>query len=156
MYLVIAAVLSFPAAVSRMPASWRNVDKIPGMTMRRYRNGSHQVRGNARRPFRHARRIQKIANSATVHYSLLPIPYSDDTATVYYNYRHYEPVTGRWMQRDKNGDSEDKNLLLFSDNVPNQRFDVVGNDCFKLGDPYVVETKADCYTTCLLGIPRPQ
>ena len=24
----------------------------------------------------------------------------DDTATVYYNYRHYEPVMGRWMQRD--------------------------------------------------------
>ena len=24
----------------------------------------------------------------------------DDTATVYYNYRHYEPVTGRWMSRD--------------------------------------------------------
>ena len=24
----------------------------------------------------------------------------DDTATVYYNYRNYEPVTGRWMQRD--------------------------------------------------------
>ena len=24
----------------------------------------------------------------------------DDTATVYYNYRHYEPVTGRWTSRD--------------------------------------------------------
>jgi RHS repeat-associated protein len=24
----------------------------------------------------------------------------DDTATVYYNYRHYEPVAGRWLQRD--------------------------------------------------------
>ena len=24
----------------------------------------------------------------------------DDTATVYYNYRHYEPVMGRWMGRD--------------------------------------------------------
>ena len=24
----------------------------------------------------------------------------DDTATVYYNYRHYEPVMGRWMSRD--------------------------------------------------------
>ena len=41
--------------------------------MRRYRNGSHQVRGNARRPFRHVRRIQKLANSAAIHYSLLPI-----------------------------------------------------------------------------------
>ena len=25
----------------------------------------------------------------------------DDTATVYYNYRHYEPVMGRWMSRDR-------------------------------------------------------
>ena len=25
----------------------------------------------------------------------------DDTATVYYNYRHYEPVTGRWMSFDR-------------------------------------------------------
>ena len=24
----------------------------------------------------------------------------DDTATVYYNYRHYEPVMGRWLSRD--------------------------------------------------------
>ena len=25
----------------------------------------------------------------------------DDTATVYYNYRHYEPVAGRWLTRDR-------------------------------------------------------
>ena len=62
--------------------SRRNLDIIPGMDNRRYRNGSHQVRGNARRPFRHVRRIQKIANSATVHYSLLPIRYSDSTPSV--------------------------------------------------------------------------
>ena len=24
----------------------------------------------------------------------------DDTSTVYFNYRHYEPITGRWMSRD--------------------------------------------------------
>jgi RHS repeat-associated protein len=27
----------------------------------------------------------------------------DDTATVYYNYRHYEPMTGRWMSWDPVG-----------------------------------------------------
>ena len=27
--------------------------------------------------------------------------YADDAlGLVYYNYRHYEPVTGRWLQRD--------------------------------------------------------
>ena len=62
------------------------------------------MRGNARRPFRHARRIQKLANSAAIHYSLLPVPCPDDTATVYYNYRHYEPVTGRWLSRDPVGE----------------------------------------------------
>ena len=25
---------------------------------------------------------------------------NDDTATIYYNYRHYEPLTGRWLNRD--------------------------------------------------------
>ena len=24
----------------------------------------------------------------------------DDTATIYYNYRHYEPAAGRWMSKD--------------------------------------------------------
>jgi RHS repeat-associated protein len=24
----------------------------------------------------------------------------DETATIYYNYRHYEPVVGRWLRRD--------------------------------------------------------
>lgn len=31
----------------------------------------------------------------------------DDTATVYYNYRHYEPVTGRWLCRDPYKEEED-------------------------------------------------
>ena len=53
----------------------RNLDVIQGMENRRYRNGSHQVRVNAPRPFRHARRIQKLANSATAHSSLLPDHY---------------------------------------------------------------------------------
>jgi RHS repeat-associated protein len=34
-----------------------------------------------------------------------------DTATVYYNYRHYEPNRGRWMQRDPVG--EDKGVNIF-------------------------------------------
>ena len=184
-----------------------NLDIIQGMEMRRYRNGSHQVRVNAPRPFRHARRVTKndqrfvyngylqIANyhsptptlnsnyfiwdptepvatrpiawnfstsqpstsqllfythdgnknvsevtasnnDVSAHYeyapfgaviicrdgtsqpSNLPTPQlalanpwrfsseyaEDDTATVYYNYRHYEPVMGRWMQRDPVGE----------------------------------------------------
>jgi RHS repeat-associated protein len=35
----------------------------------------------------------------------------DDTATVYYNYRHYEPQTGRWLQRDTLGEMGGINLF---------------------------------------------
>ena len=38
----------------------------------------------------------------------------DDTATVYYNYRHYEPVMGRWMERDPI--EEDGGLCLYGYN----------------------------------------
>ena len=106
----------------------RNLDIIPGMDIRRYRDGKLQVRGNARRPFRHVRRIQKLANSATVHYSLLPIHYSDDTATVYYNYRHYEPVMGRWLRRDPIGESSWVNYDGFCVNAPLVKFDILGLD----------------------------
>ena len=39
--------------------------------------------------------------------------WEDDVGLVYYNFREYSPVDGRWMTFDKNGDSMDKNLLLF-------------------------------------------
>ena len=35
----------------------------------------------------------------------------DELGCVYYNYRHYEPVTGRWLSRDPIG--EDGGLLLY-------------------------------------------
>ena len=37
----------------------------------------------------------------------------DDTATVYYNYRHYEPVMGRWMSRDMLAPKCGDNLYVF-------------------------------------------
>lgn len=171
------------------------------MTIRRYRNGDHQARGNVRRPFRHARRVQKIGDSATAHSSLLPDHYfiwdpsepvatrplvwkrgtsvayythdgnknvseviasnndvaahyeyapfgaltisrgvsaadnpwrfsseyaEDDTATVYYNYRHYEPVTGRWMQRDFAEDLGALNLYAILNGNPISHIDLLG------------------------------
>ena len=41
----------------------------------------------------------------------------DDTATVYYNYRPYEPVAGRWLNRDPM-DEDSCQLLLFCINNP--------------------------------------
>ena len=37
----------------------------------------------------------------------------DDTATVYYNYRHYEIVMGRWMNRDTIEEKGGNNVYLF-------------------------------------------
>ena len=75
--------------------------------------------------------------------------WEDDVGLVYYNFREYSPADGRWMTFDKNGDSMDKNLLLFVGNSPLLGFDILGNDgCYKYGDPYIVktETKAGNWT----------
>ena len=60
--------------------------------------------GRVRRSFRHARRIQKLANSAAAHYSPFPIHSL--------RFRHYEPVTGRWMQLDQ---AQEKELVAWSE-----------------------------------------
>ena len=41
----------------------------------------------------------------------------DDTATIYYNYRHYEPIAGRWLSRDLYEES-DNNLYAFVSKGP--------------------------------------
>ena len=40
----------------------------------------------------------------------------DDTATAYYNYRHYEPVMGRWLSRDPIEEVNLRNLYLLLGN----------------------------------------
>jgi RHS repeat-associated protein len=50
--------------------------------------------------------------------------YSDDViGLVYYNYRHYEPVTGRWLQRD---DVDEITLYLYCGNYVVDSFDLYG------------------------------
>ena len=46
----------------------------------------------------------------------------DDTATVYYNYRHYEPVMGRWLQRDLIGEIGGWNIYAFCRNSAKSDF----------------------------------
>ena len=48
----------------------------------------------------------------------------DDTATVYYNYRHCEPMTGRWLSRD---DVDEITLYLYCGNYTAGSFDLLGN-----------------------------
>ena len=50
----------------------------------------------------------------------------DDTATVYYNYRHYEPVSGRWLQRDPAEESYGGNLMAYCYNFPAGFYDFNG------------------------------
>ena len=49
----------------------------------------------------------------------------DDTATVYYNYRHYEPVMGRWLSRDFEVSSIE-DLYVFVGNASQGVFDRIG------------------------------
>ena len=59
--------------------------------------------------------------------------YADDTlGLVYYNYRHYNPVIGRWMRRDPFSYYSGPNLVTFVSNKCTGAFDVLGlawRDC---------------------------
>ena len=48
----------------------------------------------------------------------------DDSSTRYYNYRHYESVTGRWLSRDPISESGGGNIYAFCSN--NSRLDILG------------------------------
>ena len=50
----------------------------------------------------------------------------DDTATVYYNYRHYELATGRWLSRDPSGEQISQNLYFMCSNDAIYNFDWLG------------------------------
>ena len=45
---------------------------------------------------------------------------------VYYNYRHYEPMTGRWMSRDPIEEYGGRNLAVFAGNRGGDRTDYLG------------------------------
>ena len=50
----------------------------------------------------------------------------DDTATAYYNYRHYEPVMGRWLSRDPYFRAQYMNSYLMCLNETPNLFDGLG------------------------------
>ena len=50
----------------------------------------------------------------------------DDTATVYYNYRHYEPVMGRWLRRDQIGEMVSMNVYCWCENNSACKYDKLG------------------------------
>lgn len=50
----------------------------------------------------------------------------DVSGTVYYNYRHYEPMMGRWMSRDPIGEESSPYLYAYVDNAPLWKTDFCG------------------------------
>ena len=53
--------------------------------------------------------------------------YADDMlGLVYYNYRHYELVMGRWLSRDPINERGGKNLYVFCSNSPTRSYDAFG------------------------------
>ena len=64
----------------------------------------------------------------------------DDTATVYYNYRHYEPVMGRWCRRDP-ARKATVWLYLYAENDPISLLDYLGLDVLCGSQKYVSEFK---------------
>ena len=69
--------------------------------------------------------------------------YADDaTGTVYYNYRHYEPVMGRWMSRDPYNIG--KSLVLFSENNSIDSGDWLGLISSPYGDDHYSFNAQNC------------
>ena len=49
-----------------------------------------------------------------------------ETEFLYYGYRYYDPVTGRWQNRDPIVEAGGPNLYGFVENAPLDRFDILG------------------------------
>ena len=54
----------------------------------------------------------------------------DDLSLVYYNYRHYEPLTGLWLSRDPVDEDNDELFYAFCVNSPISGVDVLGQAWF--------------------------
>ncbi len=52
--------------------------------------------------------------------------YDSETGMAYYNYRHYNPTTGRWLSRDNLGEKADSNLYIFVRNNGISNVDQLG------------------------------
>ena len=67
-------------------------------------------------------------NHANVNVWRFSSEYADaDLGLVYYNYRHYEPVAGRWLSRDGIDEDDALLLFLFCRNSPLDRSDMLGD-----------------------------
>lgn len=61
--------------------------------------------------------------------------YDSETRLVYYNYRYYSPVLGRWLSRDPIEEEGGYNLYWFIDNNPVYKWDKLGLNPVPSGMP---------------------
>ena len=75
---------------------------------------------------REVRSAGPAADSIPFHFSS---KFTDaETGLNYYGYRFYDPVAGRWLNRDPIGERGGNNLFKFVSNIPLSRFDRMGLD----------------------------
>ncbi|MEW5978123.1 MAG: RHS repeat-associated core domain-containing protein, partial [Acidobacteriota bacterium] len=71
--------------------------------------------------------LVQIGDYATTNPFGIGVKYKDqETDFVYYGYRHYVPVTGRWLGRDPSEEIGDRNLYGFVYNAPTDFIDADG------------------------------
>ncbi len=76
-----------------------------------------------------------VGNLASANRFRFSSEYSDDTlGLVYYNYRHYDPVTGRWMGRDPILMYNRPYLYVYVDNFPVTALDRLGLLSIEIGE----------------------
>ena len=68
--------------------------------------------------------------------------YDPELGLVYYNYRHYSPITARWLSRDPIEEMGGLNLYCFVKNNPIVFFDLIGYAFFCPGGCNTVDTYA--------------
>ncbi len=77
----------------------------------------------------------------------------DDTATIYYNYRHYEPTTGRWLVRDLIG--EEGGIALYGVNCSFiNEYDKLGKSAIIVGGGLVAAVAACAYPQYKAAVSR--
>ncbi len=59
----------------------------------------------------------------------------EELALIYYNYRHYNPTDGRWINRDPIEYEDGWNVYTFVGDNPSTTIDILGLWCFQKQDP---------------------
>ena len=57
----------------------------------------------------------------------------NETGLLYYGYRYYQPIAGRWLNRDPIGEKGGRNIYAFATNDPINRVDYLGLSGCKCG-----------------------